>query len=174
MPVEEGCLTCLWKKETSTKENSCTVFFENFFVFKFFLVVSKMFILNFNRTKENLEREKFFASGSMSDVTPYDLLQPRSDFAMRNRYLSRIGAKVFCNWSISSSRFWSLHLSLCSQNWHSFKLQCTDSRAFSASSLNGIPRPSLKVEEIWRRKSCYRYSIPFLLPATQSPLLPLL
>jgi hypothetical protein len=46
------------------------------------------------RSKENLEREKFFASGSMSDVTPYDLLQPRSDFAMRNRYLSRIGAKV--------------------------------------------------------------------------------
>lgn len=45
-------------------------------------------------TKENLEREKFFASGSMSDVTPYDLLQPRSDFAMRNRYLSRIGAKI--------------------------------------------------------------------------------
>lgn len=31
----------------------------------------------------------------MSDVTPYDLLQPRSDFAMRNRYLSRIGAKVY-------------------------------------------------------------------------------
>ena len=30
----------------------------------------------------------------MSDVTPYDLLQPRSDFALRNRYLSRIGAKV--------------------------------------------------------------------------------
>lgn len=47
------------------------------------------------RSKENLEREKFFASGSMSDVTPYDLLQPRSDFAMRNRYLSRIGAKVY-------------------------------------------------------------------------------
>lgn len=45
-------------------------------------------------SKENLEREKFFASGSMSDVTPYDLLQPRSDFAMRNRYLSRIGAKI--------------------------------------------------------------------------------
>jgi len=45
-------------------------------------------------SKENLEREKFFASGSMSDVTPYDLLQPRSDFALRNRYLSRIGAKV--------------------------------------------------------------------------------
>jgi len=45
-------------------------------------------------SKENLEREKFFASGSMSDVTPYDLLQPRSDFALRNRYLSRIGAKI--------------------------------------------------------------------------------
>jgi hypothetical protein len=60
-----------------------------------FLTDNKLFVFGLVfRSKENLEREKFFASGSMSDVTPYDLLQPRSDFAMRNRYLSRIGAKV--------------------------------------------------------------------------------
>ncbi|XP_075233186.1 lysosomal dipeptide transporter MFSD1-like isoform X2 [Lycorma delicatula] len=41
---------------------------------------------------ELLEREKLLASGSMSDITPYDLLQPHSDFHIRNRYLSRIGA----------------------------------------------------------------------------------
>uniref|UniRef100_A0A1B6D2G0 Lysosomal dipeptide transporter MFSD1 n=2 Tax=Clastoptera arizonana TaxID=38151 RepID=A0A1B6D2G0_9HEMI len=38
------------------------------------------------------EREKLLASGSMSDITPQDLLQPQSDFHIRNRYLSRIGA----------------------------------------------------------------------------------
>nr|CAD7194851.1 unnamed protein product [Timema douglasi] len=41
---------------------------------------------------EELEREKLLASGSMSDITPHDLLQPHSDFHIRNRYLSRIGA----------------------------------------------------------------------------------
>lgn len=43
---------------------------------------------------ELLEREKLLASGSMSDITPYDLLQPNSDFHIRNRYLSRIGANL--------------------------------------------------------------------------------
>jgi hypothetical protein len=46
------------------------------------------------RAVEALEREKLLASGSMSDVTPHDLLQPHSDFHIRNRYLSRIGAPV--------------------------------------------------------------------------------
>ncbi|CAG2053365.1 unnamed protein product, partial [Timema podura] len=41
-----------------------------------------------------LEREKLLASGSMSDITPHDLLQPHSDFHIRNRYLSRIGANL--------------------------------------------------------------------------------
>jgi hypothetical protein len=40
-----------------------------------------------------LEREKLLASGAMDDVSPQDLLQ-RSDFHIRNRYLSRIGAVV--------------------------------------------------------------------------------
>ncbi|EEB18317.1 transport protein, putative [Pediculus humanus corporis] len=43
---------------------------------------------------EILEREKLLASGSMADVTPQDLLSPQSDFYIRNRYLSRIGARV--------------------------------------------------------------------------------
>ncbi|KAK6622972.1 hypothetical protein RUM43_008824 [Polyplax serrata] len=42
---------------------------------------------------EILEREKLLASGSMADVTPQDLLQQHSDFRIRNRYLSRIGAR---------------------------------------------------------------------------------
>jgi hypothetical protein len=46
------------------------------------------------RAAEALEREKLLASGSMSDITPHDLLQPHSDFHIRNRYLSRIGAPV--------------------------------------------------------------------------------
>jgi hypothetical protein len=46
------------------------------------------------RAAEALEREKLLASGSMSDITPHDLLQPHSDFHIRNRYLSRIGALV--------------------------------------------------------------------------------
>ncbi|XP_059481989.1 major facilitator superfamily domain-containing protein 1-like [Neocloeon triangulifer] len=40
-----------------------------------------------------LEREKLLASGAMDDVSPQDLLQ-RSDFHIRNRYLSRIGAAL--------------------------------------------------------------------------------
>lgn len=43
---------------------------------------------------EILEREKLLASGSMADITPHDLLQPHSDFHIRNRYLSRIGASL--------------------------------------------------------------------------------
>ncbi|XP_026281506.1 major facilitator superfamily domain-containing protein 1 [Frankliniella occidentalis] len=43
---------------------------------------------------EDLEREKLVAAGSMSDITPQDLLQPHSDFHIRNRYLSRIGANL--------------------------------------------------------------------------------
>ncbi|XP_022183884.1 major facilitator superfamily domain-containing protein 1 [Nilaparvata lugens] len=39
-----------------------------------------------------LEREKLLASSS--GVSPYDLLQPHSDFHIRNRYLSRIGANL--------------------------------------------------------------------------------
>jgi hypothetical protein len=46
------------------------------------------------RAAEALEREKLLASGSISDITPHDLLQPQSDFHIRNRYLSRIGALV--------------------------------------------------------------------------------
>jgi len=49
------------------------------------------------RAAEALEREKLLASGSMSDITPHDLLQPHSDFHIRNRYLSRIGAPVRFN-----------------------------------------------------------------------------
>ena len=50
--------------------------------------------INGFRASEELEREKLLASGSMADVTPQDLLQPHSDFHIRNRYLSRIGANV--------------------------------------------------------------------------------
>ena len=45
------------------------------------------------RSKENLEREKFFASVSMPDVTPYELLKPRSDFAMPNVALKWVVSK---------------------------------------------------------------------------------
>lgn len=48
----------------------------------------------FCSSAEDLEREKLVAAGSMSDITPQDLLQPHSDFHIRNRYLSRIGANV--------------------------------------------------------------------------------
>lgn len=51
---------------------------------------------------EVLEREKLMASGSMSDITPHDLLQPQSDFHMRNRYLSRIGATLPSHYSINN------------------------------------------------------------------------
>lgn len=50
---------------------------------------------------EALEREKLLASGSMSDITPHDLLQPHSDFHIRNRYLSRIGAPLPSNYSMN-------------------------------------------------------------------------
>lgn len=43
---------------------------------------------------EILEREKLLAAGSVADVTPTDLYQPRSDLYIRNRYLSRIGASL--------------------------------------------------------------------------------
>ncbi|CAL1273739.1 unnamed protein product [Larinioides sclopetarius] len=46
------------------------------------------------RRVELLENERILASGSMADVTPHDMLQPRSDFYIRNRFLSRIGAKL--------------------------------------------------------------------------------
>jgi hypothetical protein len=45
-------------------------------------------------SQAQLEREKLLASGAMSDVSPQDLLHPHSDFHLRNRYLSRIGAPV--------------------------------------------------------------------------------
>ncbi|CAG0878892.1 unnamed protein product [Darwinula stevensoni] len=43
---------------------------------------------------EALEREKLMASGSMADITPQDLLHREhlSEFSIRNRFLSRIGA----------------------------------------------------------------------------------
>ncbi|KAL0274102.1 UNVERIFIED_CONTAM: hypothetical protein PYX00_006612 [Menopon gallinae] len=41
-----------------------------------------------------LEREKLLASGSMSDNPPHNMSQPQSDFHIRNRYLSRIGATL--------------------------------------------------------------------------------
>ncbi|CAH0392633.1 unnamed protein product [Bemisia tabaci] len=50
---------------------------------------------------EILEHEKLLAAGSMSDITPHDLLQPHSDLLqphsdlyIRNRFLSRIGASI--------------------------------------------------------------------------------
>ena len=46
------------------------------------------------RAAEILEREKLLAAGSVADITPTDLYQPRSDLYIRNRYLSRIGASV--------------------------------------------------------------------------------
>lgn len=51
---------------------------------------------------EALERDKLLASGSMADVTPQDLLQPHSDFHIRNRYLSRIGAPLPSNYSVNA------------------------------------------------------------------------
>lgn len=50
---------------------------------------------------EVLEREKLLASGSMSDITPHDLLQPHSDFHIRNRYLSRIGANLPSHYNVN-------------------------------------------------------------------------
>ncbi|XP_054714124.1 major facilitator superfamily domain-containing protein 1-like [Uloborus diversus] len=44
--------------------------------------------------QELVENQRLLASGSMADVTPHDLMQPRSDFYIRNRFLSRIGAKL--------------------------------------------------------------------------------
>lgn len=52
--------------------------------------------------EELLENERLLASGSMSDVTPQDLLQPRSDFYIRNRFLSRIGAKLPSHYDVST------------------------------------------------------------------------
>lgn len=46
------------------------------------------------RAAEVLEREKLLSAGVANSVTPHDLLQPNSDFHIRNRYLSRIGAPV--------------------------------------------------------------------------------
>lgn len=52
--------------------------------------------------EELLENERLLASGSMADVTPQDLLQPRSDFYIRNRFLCRIGAKLPSHYDIST------------------------------------------------------------------------
>ncbi|KAF4526046.1 hypothetical protein B566_EDAN000840 [Ephemera danica] len=46
-----------------------------------------------------LEREKLLACGAMADVSPQDLLHPQSDFHIRNRYLSRIGALLPAHYS---------------------------------------------------------------------------
>ncbi|XP_035233242.1 major facilitator superfamily domain-containing protein 1-like [Stegodyphus dumicola] len=54
------------------------------------------------RKAELLENERILASGSMADVTPHDLLQPRSDFYIRNRYLCRIGAKLPSHYDITT------------------------------------------------------------------------
>lgn len=48
----------------------------------------------FYSAAEVLEREKLLSAGVATSVTPHDLLQPNSDFHIRNRYLSRIGAPV--------------------------------------------------------------------------------
>lgn len=49
-----------------------------------------------------LENERLLAAGSMADVTPHDLLQPRSDFYIRNRFLCRIGAKLPPHYDITT------------------------------------------------------------------------
>ncbi|XP_076344249.1 lysosomal dipeptide transporter MFSD1-like [Tachypleus tridentatus] len=51
---------------------------------------------------EFLEREKLAISGSTAEVTPQDLLRSQSDFHLRNRYLSRIGAKLPAHFDIST------------------------------------------------------------------------
>lgn len=51
-------------------------------------------------TADALERERFLTSASMSDVTPHDLLWTHSDFSIRNRFLSRIGAKLPSHYNI--------------------------------------------------------------------------
>ncbi|XP_015925025.1 lysosomal dipeptide transporter MFSD1 [Parasteatoda tepidariorum] len=54
------------------------------------------------RQAELLESQRLLASGSMADVTPHDLLQPKSDFYIRNRFLSRIGAKLPAHYDITT------------------------------------------------------------------------
>ncbi|XP_023238248.1 major facilitator superfamily domain-containing protein 1-like [Centruroides sculpturatus] len=49
---------------------------------------------------EAIDRERLLASGLMSDVTPHDLLWTHSDFSIRNRFLSRIGAKLPSHYDI--------------------------------------------------------------------------
>ena len=49
---------------------------------------------NESRGSIDLEREKLLSSGSATDLSGDDLLQPQSDIRMRNRYLARIGAAV--------------------------------------------------------------------------------
>ncbi|GFS67912.1 major facilitator superfamily domain-containing protein 1 [Nephila pilipes] len=54
------------------------------------------------RSAELLENERLLASGSMADVTPHDMLQPKSDFYIRNRFLCRIGAKLPPHYDITT------------------------------------------------------------------------
>lgn len=76
----------------------------------------------------------------MSDVTPYDLLQPRSDFAMRNRYLSRIGAKVI-NFQIS-------FLVVFNVDFGTLNCLFTDSRTLGAPGKHGLPSPPIKQKTV--------------------------
>lgn len=52
---------------------------------------------------ETVERERLVSSGSMPDVASHDLLQPRSDFHIRNRYLSRIGLPLPTHYDVTVS-----------------------------------------------------------------------
>lgn len=48
-----------------------------------------------------LEREKLISAGVTSSASSQDLLQPNSDFHIRNRYLSRIGAPLPSHYDIN-------------------------------------------------------------------------
>ncbi|KAG8195769.1 hypothetical protein JTE90_004776 [Oedothorax gibbosus] len=100
------------------------IFLELFFIYfviASFIATIVLFILNSNKqgllnmsisertVKEKelhqanlLENQRLLASGSMADVTPHDLLQPRSDFYIRNRFLCRIGAKLPPHYDITT------------------------------------------------------------------------
>lgn len=51
---------------------------------------------------ELMENERLLAAGSMADVTPHDMLQPKSDFYIRNRFLCRIGAKLPPHYNVTT------------------------------------------------------------------------
>ncbi|KAJ8917452.1 hypothetical protein NQ315_005499 [Exocentrus adspersus] len=51
---------------------------------------------------EVLEREKILSASAASSSSASDLLQPNSDFHIRNRYLSRIGAPLPSSYDINA------------------------------------------------------------------------